>query len=39
MSGTAFSAAMAALLADANLGETATYRAQGTGPQVAMLSG
>jgi hypothetical protein len=36
MSGTAFAAAMATLLADANLGETANYRSQGTGPQVSL---
>ena len=36
MSGTAFTAAMATLLADANLGETANYRSQGTGPQVSL---
>ena len=36
MSGAAFNAAMATLLADANLGETANYRSQGTGPQVSL---
>jgi len=36
MSGGAFATAMAALLADANLGTDATYRARGTGPQLAL---
>ena len=36
MSGAAFTAAMATLLADANLGDTANYRSQGTGLQVSL---